>query len=431
MRRMKTTKKIFSLFWLFTALCLNNAVALDYTDLSSILSDTFHDFTGSNEGTSSFRSLLIPMGGRSESMGGAFTGLSDDVSFIDHNPAASSIMKESELAVFHNAWIADSNVETIAGTTRFGRVGIGGKLSCFYIPFTEYDSFGNRTAGSYYSETTAAINTSCNFFPGYTFKGLALGFNAKVSWRSVPDYADNDTNDIISGSGLEQSAIAIMGDIGMMVQFNFMKFYSSRDTNCRIGLSLMNVGAALTGFGKSVQIDDPLPTIASFGLSYKLLDATTFSAEFQQPINLFDIGERQLFSASLGAEIKITNFFSALAGFKLKGGNPRFSIGGEFDLFNLRVNANYTLDLSSSLNPANHFSLSAKLKLGDNGRAKKRAEVDRLYFMGVEEYAKRNYDKAILHWQQTLKLDKFFDPAKQGIKNARKYQAMLKRMEQI
>lgn len=424
-------KKTFSLCAIFIAFMNFYSFSLDYTNISTILSDRFYELTGDNEGTTSFRSLLIPMGGRAESMGGAFTGFSDDISFFDYNPAASSIMKESELAVFHNAWIADSNMETIAGTTRFGHLGLGGKLNCFYVPFTEYDAFGNRLAGNYYTETTTAINVSYNFFPGYNFRGLAFGINAKVSWRSVPDYADNETNEIISGSGMEQSSLAFMIDTGMMIQFNFMKLYNSRDTNVRIGLSFLNAGAAVTGFQKNAKLDDPLPTVIAAGLSYKLFEATTFTLEARKPINLFNINEYHKLSIGLGSEIKITRFFSMLAGFQLKGANPRFSLGGEFDLFNLRVNTNYTLDLTSSLNPINHFSISAKLKLGDRGRSKKQAEIDRYYFMGVEEYAKRNYDEAIKNWHQALKLDKYFDPAKQGIKNAIKYQKMLNLMKEI
>ena len=186
--------------------------ALDYTEISNFLADSFFSTYGSNEGTTSFRSLLIPIGGRAESLGSSYTGLSDDVSYIDYNPAASSINKESEIALFHNAWIADSAIETIAGTTRFGNLGIGGKVSCFYVPFSEYDSFGTKLTGSYYSETTAVLNVSYNFSAGYTFKGLAAGLNVKAAWRSIPDYCDNDTGEIISGSGLEQSALGLMAD---------------------------------------------------------------------------------------------------------------------------------------------------------------------------------------------------------------------------
>ena len=50
-----------------------------------------------NEGETSFRTLLIPIGGRPESLGSAFTGLCDDVSYINYNPAGSCIQNETQI----------------------------------------------------------------------------------------------------------------------------------------------------------------------------------------------------------------------------------------------------------------------------------------------------------------------------------------------
>ena len=418
---------VLSLCLIFSLTARLQVNALDYTEISNFLADSFFSTYGSNEGTTSFRSLLIPIGGRAESLGSSYTGLSDDVSYIDYNPAASSINKESEIALFHNAWIADSAIETIAGTTRFGNLGIGGKVSCFYVPFSEYDSFGTKLTGSYYSETTAVLNVSYNFSAGYTFKGLAAGLNVKAAWRSIPDYCDNDTGEIISGSGLEQSALGLMADAGIMMQFNIGKFYISRDPNVRIGLSVSNLGAAITGFKSDdgIRLDDTLPSSIGIGISYKCIRPLTMLLEFRQPFDLTDISSYQMFSAGTGAELQITDFFSVLTGFQLKGGNPRISLGSEFEFFKMRMNVNYTLDLTSSLNPVNHISLSAKLLLGDRGREEKQRQVDRLYNEGVACFAKRDFEKAIEYWEEALKIDRHFDPAKTGIKNARQYAQML------
>src|SRR5574344_1411402 len=103
----------------------HSVYALDLTDVTTKLSETFSSLAGSNVGTTSFRSFLIPSGGRAESLGSAYTGLSDDISYIEYNPAASCIMEQSELALFHNAWIADSAMETLSGTFRIGNAGFG------------------------------------------------------------------------------------------------------------------------------------------------------------------------------------------------------------------------------------------------------------------------------------------------------------------
>ena len=429
----KSMKKISvhyqHIFSAILLLSVSRAFPLDYTKAGSSLADAFYNTAGAHEGTTSFRSLLIPSGGRAESLGSAYTALSDDISFIDYNPAASALLNETEAALFHNAWIADSAKETVAASTRFGNLGVGGKLSCFYVPFTEYDRFGERAASNYYSETALTLNTAYNFFAGYTFKGLAVGGNFKTAWRAVPDYADDNSGAIVSNSGLAQSALAFMADAAMMLQFNPAKFYDSPDGNLKIGLSLTNLGAAITGFSKKIKLDDPLPSGASVGISYKPINMLLLSFEYRQPVNLFTITELQTFTVGGGTEVKITKFMSLLAGFQLKGGNPRISLGSEFELLKIRMNVNYTLDLASSINPVNRLSFSAKIKLGDKGRGDKRRQVEALYAEGLSYYAARDFEKAVAVWEDVLALDKYFDPARDGIKSIQRYYAMLEGLE--
>ena len=139
-----TRKTTFSTFLILLGI-FSKTAALSPTDASAALGDLFEYMTDTNEGTTSFRSLLIPFGGRTESLGNAYTGLCDDISYLRYNPAAGSIQKETQVALFHNSWIADSKLETLAFTTRFKNIphlSYGGYVSCFYMPFTEYDLFG-------------------------------------------------------------------------------------------------------------------------------------------------------------------------------------------------------------------------------------------------------------------------------------------------
>jgi len=406
----------------FLILLCSRATALSITDVSSVLGDLFSSISDSNEGRTSFRSLLIPFGGRTESLGNAYTGLCDDISYLRYNPAAGSIQKETQIALFHNSWIADSKLESLAFTTRFKNIphlSYGGYVSCFYLPFTEYDIFGDRVAGSYYTESTVGLNVSYNLLAGYDFKGLASGITLKAGWRGMPDYTDNDSGAIISGSGLSQSALAIMADLGFMLQFNFLKFYSSRDPNVRIGLSVQNLGVAMTGFGKEIKLDDPLPTTLSAGISVKLIKPITLSLDFVQPLNLLDISSYLIPYFNSGLSIQFASFVSLLAGFSLKGANPRISTGFEFEVAKIRLNLNYTLDLTSSMAPLNRISLSAKILLGDKGRSIIDAQVDEYYQLGLKYYADAKWEEAILVWEEAVKLNKRFDPAIQGIESAR------------
>lgn len=420
MRKKHFLKSLFSLIilGLFSNKGLN---ALSYSDLITDLSDIFYSFVDKNEGQTSFRSLLIPFGGRSESLGGAYTGLCDDINFLQYNAGAGAVQKESQIALFHNMWIADSKMETIAATTRFKNIphlSLGGFVSCFYLPFTEYNIFGDRVAASYYSETLAAINFSYNFLAGYDFKGFSLGGNLKTAWRGMPNYTDNNTNEVINNSGLAQSGLAFMGDLGLLLQFNFLKFYYSRDPNVRIGFSAQNLGVSLTGWGQQVVLDDPLPSLLSAGISVKFVKPVTLSLEFQQPINLQNLSTYLKPYIASGISLEFTNFLSVLGGFAIKGGNPRFSAGFEFEVAKVRFNFNYTLDFTSSFSPLNKLSLSLKLKLGDKGRGIIDKQVDEYYQQGLIYYAEADYQAAIDVWKEALKLNKRFDPAKLGIQSA-------------
>ena len=154
----KSFFKIIALF--FSFLHASTVFALTYSTAVTSVSDFFSSVSeDENAGSTTFLSLNIPFGGRAESLGSAYTGLSDDISFFDYNAAASSMLDETEIAVFHNAWISDSALETLAATTRFGDFGMGAAIKCFYVPFTEYDYFGNKQTGGYYSETTGITLT--------------------------------------------------------------------------------------------------------------------------------------------------------------------------------------------------------------------------------------------------------------------------------
>ena len=423
----KSFFKIIALF--FSFLHASTVFALTYSTAVTSVSDFFSSVSeDENAGSTTFLSLNIPFGGRAESLGSAYTGLSDDISFFDYNAAASSMLDETEIAVFHNAWISDSALETLAATTRFGDFGMGAAIKCFYVPFTEYDYFGNKQTGGYYSETTGILNFSYHFLHGYYFKGISLGVNLKGAWRAMPDYADENGAIV---SGLSQSAAAVMADFGALTRFSFLKFFQSREPNCSVGLSIKNVGAAWTGFSEKIAQDDPIPTQISAGTSYKPFEAFTFTADFSQPINLFSPAESEQWSAGIGMIFQITEPFALLSGFLLKGGNPRMSLGGEALYKGVQVNINYTLDLTTSFNPVNHISLSAKIKLGDRGRAELAAKVDALYIEGLEKYTAGDYEGALLAWKNALKLNPGFDPAKKGILIAERQRLLVEKIREM
>lgn len=410
-----------------------NVYSLEYIDVYSKLTDSFSSFVDKNEGTTSFPSLNIPSGGREESLGSALTALADDLCFFEYNPAASSILKNTEFAFFHNAWISDSNLETIAGTWRKNDLGMGFKLKCFYVPFTEYNSFGQKVASNYYSETTGIFNISYNFFHGYYFKGLSVGANLKASWRSIPDYTDKSTNALIKHSGLSQSGLGFMVDVGMLLRFNFAKFFYDRNPNLNIGLSILNAGLAITGFksAQGIVFDDPLPTAISAGISYRFIKPAVITIDFRQPINLIDFSQTQKWSCGVGLGVNVTKNLEIMGGFRLKGGNPRISLGTQIDLNKFSIDFNYTFDLTSSINPVNHFSLGARINLGDRGRFSRELEAEGFYNQGLKYYANGQMDEAVIAWEKCLSLNPSFTPARNNIDLVKNSQNLFDRVIDI
>ena len=357
------------------------------------------------------------MGGKAEGMAQAFTAVSDDVSFLDYNPAGSAIMQDTELAVFHNAWIADSALDALAYSMRLGNFGIGAGLRFFYVPFTEYNIFGQRISGGYYSESVVTLNCSYTFFRGYDFRGLSVGVNLKGAWRTVPDFSDKNSDLVVEGSGDAQSGFAFLADVGVLARFNLFKVFATREPNCSVGLTIQNVGVSFLG-GKTDATEDAIPTKILFGLCYRPIQALAIALDFHQKLNLMNIANLGAFFAGIGFDIGITDFLSMNTGFGLNGANPRFTIGLRAKVKMMEVTGNYTLDLATSFNPFNHFSLSVKILLGDGGRRARQAKVDALYAEGLRQYGLDNLTDAIRCWKEVLRYEPHFDPAIRGIKAA-------------
>jgi tetratricopeptide (TPR) repeat protein len=366
-----------------------------------------------NAGLTAFPVLNIPMGGRSEGMAGAFAAVADDISFLEFNPAGSSMLKRSELAFFHNNWIADTKVEAAAFASRYRNFGFGVGAKWLYTPFTEYNMFGDRVSKGYYSEAVAVLNGSYNFLSGYYFSGVSVGINLKGAFRFVPDFADDDDN-IISGSGRSQSAGMVMGDIGALTRFDFLKPYSSRDRNTSFALVMKNLGPP-SGTSLDDPYKDPLPTTMVAALAYRPLRPLLVSFDFSVPLNMMDpsLSEKPYWAMGFAADV--TSFLSMRAGFQSKTGNVRLAVGSAVSLKKISLDINYTLDLMTQLQPLNRVSLGVRLDLGDQGRGSLSAKVDALYLGGLDAYAVGNYTEAEYNWEEALKLDPKFAPAKESL----------------
>jgi hypothetical protein len=399
---MNARRALATLILLIAGVCA--AMAAD-TDLYGSITDFLGVFTDPNTGLTSFPTLLVPMGGISEGMGTAYTAMSMDSGYIESNPAASSLLKQSELAFSHHAWIANSNLEGVVYSMRFNDLGIGFGGKFLYVPFPANNEWAATLANVYISETIGTMNVSYNLFSSYYFYGLAVGANVKVAYRSIPD--------IPAFSVVGQSALALMTDVGAQTSFNLLKFYHSQARNFSVGLVVKNLGFSSLS-------DEVLPSEATAGIAWSPLRPWTIACDFNYPFNLVASVPAESWNIAAGTTVAVADFLSIQGGVLVSPSRPRVSLGAAMDIGTVSITLNYDLDLSGSTNPlGSKFSAQAKFNLGDSGRKAQAQQADALYLQGVEEYANGNYARAIELWQEVLKLDPKYTPAADNIRTVR------------
>jgi hypothetical protein len=365
-----------------------------------------------NTGITTFPILGIPIGGEYEAMGTAYTAGARDVTFLEANPAASADLENTELALFHNNLIADTNMEGLGYTTRiedFG-VGVGGKF--LHVPFTEYDDFGVQQASARYLETVVAANISYNILNSFYFNGVAVGANLKAAYRGIPDV-------IAPG----QSAAGLMTDIGVLSRFNFLKFFPSRTRNFAVGTVIRNLGPNVLG--------EPLPTNWTTGIAYAPLRPVLIGFDLSVPMTPFSPLPAERVGYATGVAVTVTDFFVMRSGFQLKGGNPRVTMGGSVTIEDLTVTVNYTLDMTTQLTAFDRFSVQAGFALGDRGRGDRRDLVRNLYLDALQAFAAGDLEKTIELTRRIVAIDSTFQPAAETLQMAERMQSLQNQMDAI
>ena len=387
--------------------------ATSFADTSEAFQDISTAFSGledPNTGLTVFPTLLIPVGGNLEGMGTAYTAVARDSGYLESNPAGSSVLDSSELSFLHHNWIADSKIEGVIYTFRINDLGIGAGGKFLYIPFTEYGSWGERESRGLISETIGTLNVSYNLFSSYSFYGLAVGSNFKVAYRHIPEA-------IYPG----QSAFSGMLDFGLLSRFNLAKFYYSRSKNFSVGAVVKNIGLAALG--------EPLPTLMTTGIAYSPFRPLTIALDANFPISFNPVEQPpEKWYIAVGADVNVTNFLSLQTGLQVKE-NPRFSLGATLDLEEVSFIVNYNLDLSGRLNPLDKFSVEAKLNLGDGGRLALQNRVDELYANGLEAYAVGDFQQALRDWEEALRLNPQFLPARDNLDSLKRRLELQDEME--
>jgi len=160
---------------------------------------------------------------------------------------------------------------------------------------------------------------------------------------------------------------------------------------------------------------DPLPSAMTAALAYKPLRPLLFSFDFTLPMNFQDISLSEKPYAALGFAADVTNFLSMRTGVMAKAGSMRITLGSAINLDKMTLDINYTLDLLTQIQPLNRVSLGVRLDLGDQGRKDLSERVDELYLLGLDAYSRSELRAARNYWEEALRLDPRFTPAREGL----------------
>ena len=372
-------------------------------------------------GQNSFLSLIIPGGGKYEGMATAYTAMALDEGYMESNPAGGSFLPKTIMSFSHVDWISDSALETVSFAYRPEKnenFGLGFNSKFLHVPFTGYNDWGSQysrygsAAAGWYTELVATAAVSYNFLQSFYFGGVSVGASLKAGYRGV-------------SASLEpgQNAMSLMGDFGIMTRFNFLKTYAARDMNWGVGATIKNLGAEF------IDDPDPLPTYASFGLSYKPIRPITVALDFNYPFNLN--GETaEKYSIAAGVNAEIASFVSAHSGVLIKTGKPRFTIGADISLKNFTLQTNYTLDLASRMELFDRMSIAIKVDMDTVKQLVIKDDVQELYLTGLDAYANGDIAVAIGYFENALSLDPTFTPAREMLATARDSMAMEEELRQ-
>ena len=310
-------------------------------------------------------------GSRALSLGGAYTGVANDVYYMDSNPAGGDTAEVFKLSLIHQEWIEDANYEAVRLSRGFkNQLFIGLGFTYLYIPFTYYDEYGYGSGDYTISQCMGTLNA------GYLFRkyNVAVGANLKAFYNYVPA-------DLYAG----QSYMIFAADVGIISRTNILKTYIGPEPSLSAGVTLKNIGYSRT-MGR-------LPTELHAGVSYRLVKNLLLTGElvvpFYEPIY-----------GAVGAEFDIAKTFFLQGGVQLTE-NPMAGVGFGYRKKDFNINASYTPSLAFR----NMMSVSVEFTFGYSEGVEKAKEIERLMVEALDAYKERDYQKAMETADKVFELD--------------------------
>jgi len=319
--------------------------------------------------------LTMGVGAKAVSMGGAFTGLADDVSATYWNPGGLVQLGDSELMTMYNSWFEGSSQLFL---------GYGKKLASGAVMAGQVDYVGSGDIAGTDEFGVAAKSFSASWMAAGLSYAKMLGDNtgAGVNLKLV-----NETIVDVSGSGY-------MIDGGIL-------YGASEKMN--LGLSIDNLGSGIQYAGDKSATAVPL--IIRGGLSYLAGESLVCS------LDVAKISSNKQMGYGVGAEYKMGTIGLRLGANSAEGVmTPSFGVGIKAGSVNFDICGNMNSELGSTYNVAfiGRFGneggrlvsgggevsqpVSRKAKVSSKGGNSLEAQLDAA--IAAEDYAKAEQIKA-------------------------------------
>ncbi len=240
---------------------------------------TLHEVYARGPGTTGMNFLKIGVGARPAAMGGAFSGLANDVNAVYWNPAGLARIGQGELSFAHTEWIEGMRFETLGVGQRINGFGVMG-LTINYFSMGEtqgYDEDDKKT----------------DMFTAYD-RFLSLTWAAPLT--ASEKILIGGTVKLIQEKIEEEKAEAYAGDAGMLYE---------PGQRFSIGISVLNFGSKVQFISES----DPLPLTIKAGGAYRLSKGLTIAVDASKPID-------NEISVHTGIEWVYKNLLAVRTGFK-------------------------------------------------------------------------------------------------------------------
>lgn len=206
-----------------------------------------------DQGTTAASFLQLDTSPRVIGMGDSFTGLADDVSDIEYNPAGSAYLTQKQLMVMDAVWFQDINYSygALAWPLSFGTI----SADFFYLNAGSFEGYKFDANGNPVSTGTftAADMYGTLSFSRKILSYLSAGLSVKMLNESIATYSTGSV------------AVSLSG------------FYQSPVPGLSVGLSINNLGPA-EGFQQGY----PLPLNVRLGVGYKPADNISVDMDYVQ-----------------------------------------------------------------------------------------------------------------------------------------------------